>query len=143
MKHLANLLLLGFILFVLVNILGCTAIGYAIGSSHDGDSNRMTLVTTKQLKVGTQAFVTLKNDENISGRVLKVDDDDKTLYMYLVADEVEKKIAFEEIENITVKHQENAGKVKGVKIGALIDVGVFGFALLMATAISLFFQGRE
>ncbi len=122
------------VILILQLSIGCSVIGYCIGSNIDESNTLIEINNIEQLESNTEIVIFLKSDNTTYGVYEKVSNDSIQLLNGNV-------IALEEINEIRLANEPSSGKVVGTTIGVVVDIAVI--ALLLALAFSAALSGTK
>ncbi len=114
------------VILILQLSIGCSVIGYGIGSKIDESNTLIEINNIEQLESNTEIAIILKSDNTIYGVYEKVSNDSIQLLNGNV-------IALEEINEIGLANEPSSGKVVGTTIGVVVDIAVIALLLALAT----------
>ncbi|MCK4560945.1 MAG: hypothetical protein KAV45_14280 [Calditrichia bacterium] len=114
------------VILILQLSIGCSAIGYIIGSNIDESNTLIEINKIEQLESNTEIVIFLKSDNTISGVYEKVSNDSIQLLNGNV-------IALEEINIIRLANEPSTGKVVWTTIGVTVDILVIILLLYAAS----------
>ncbi len=112
------------VILILQLSIGCSVIGYTIGSNIDESNTFIEINKIEQLETNNEIVIFLKSDNTIYGVYQKVSNDSIQLLNGNV-------IALEEINEIRLANEPSSGKVVGATIGGVVDILVI-FVVLAA-----------
>lgn len=115
------------VILILQLTIGCSVIGYGIGSKIDESNTVIEINNIEQLEPNTEIVIFLKSDNTIYGVYEKVSNDSIQL---LNSDA----IALEEINEINLASDPSSGKLVWTTIGVVVDILVV-LAVLFAGAL--------
>ena len=118
------------VILILQLCIGCSYIGYSIGSKIDESNTLIEINNIEQLESNTEIVIFLKSDNTIYGVYEKVSNDS----IHLLNGNV---IALEEINGVRLANEPSIGKVVGTTIGVVVDIAVIALLLALATSAAM------